>query len=154
MYAAAGGASLASRQARQRQRQNKQKTQRLHQAKAQNVPEFKNIAAKHFHNYTDSPEPLSYPELIGAPLSLQVKTKDDIVIRHHTITLVERELEKVLRSLFRYKIRIIKLLVYPLLQQPLFNNILYILLRVSKANFHKFSYHLRQKESQNADVAL
>lgn len=57
MYAAAGGASLASRQARQRQRQNKQKTQRLHQVKAQNVPEFKNIASKHFHNYTDSPEP-------------------------------------------------------------------------------------------------
>ncbi|XP_045476143.1 uncharacterized protein LOC123681860 isoform X2 [Harmonia axyridis] len=63
MYAAAGGASLASRQARQRQRQNKQKTQRLHQVKAQNVPEFKNIAAKHFHNYTDSPEP---PKVVKA----------------------------------------------------------------------------------------
>ncbi|XP_044759927.1 uncharacterized protein LOC123317449 isoform X1 [Coccinella septempunctata] len=61
MYAAAGGASLASRQARQRQKQNKQKTQRLHQVKAQNVPEFKNIAAKHFHNYTDSPEPPKVP---------------------------------------------------------------------------------------------
>ncbi|RZB39312.1 hypothetical protein BDFB_010653 [Asbolus verrucosus] len=47
MYAAAGGASLASRQARQRQRQNK----KLQQLK--NQKELKPHPAKQYHNYTD-----------------------------------------------------------------------------------------------------
>ncbi|KAJ8929800.1 hypothetical protein NQ314_017397 [Rhamnusium bicolor] len=54
MYAAAGGASLASRQARQKQRQNKQKQQK--QNKATDLL-TKPPQAKHFQNYTDSAVP-------------------------------------------------------------------------------------------------
>lgn len=54
MYAAAGGASLASRQARQRQRQ--QKTKQLKNAQKDLTP--KPPQAKQFHNYTtDTPVP-------------------------------------------------------------------------------------------------
>ncbi|XP_050299556.1 uncharacterized protein LOC126738327 [Anthonomus grandis grandis] len=49
MYAAAGGASLASRQARQKQRQQKTK-----QLKAQKDLTPKPPQAKQFHNYTDT----------------------------------------------------------------------------------------------------
>lgn len=53
MYAAAGGASLASRQARQKQRQQKTK-----QLKAQKDLTPKPPQAKQFHNYTtDTPAP-------------------------------------------------------------------------------------------------
>lgn len=50
MYAAAGGASLASRQARQKQKQNKQKQQKQNKATelASRPPQ-----AKQFQNYTD-----------------------------------------------------------------------------------------------------
>lgn len=48
MYAAAGGASLASRQARQKQRQNKQKAQLKSQK-----PDLGQKSHKQFHNYTD-----------------------------------------------------------------------------------------------------
>lgn len=51
MYAAAGGASLASRQARQKQRQNK-KAQLQKNQKASDFSS-KPPAAKQFHNYTD-----------------------------------------------------------------------------------------------------
>lgn len=54
MYAAAGGASLASRQARQKQRQNKQKQQK--QLKAAELI-AKPPQAKHFPNYTDPAVP-------------------------------------------------------------------------------------------------
>ncbi|XP_056637988.1 uncharacterized protein LOC130892386 [Diorhabda carinulata] len=50
MYAAAGGASLASRQARQKQKQNKQKQQK--QIKATELSS-KPPQAKNFQNYTD-----------------------------------------------------------------------------------------------------
>uniref|UniRef100_A0AAR5QDT4 Uncharacterized protein n=1 Tax=Dendroctonus ponderosae TaxID=77166 RepID=A0AAR5QDT4_DENPD len=52
MYAAAGGASLASRQARQKQRQQKTK-----QLKAQKDLAPKPPQAKQFHNYTDAAVP-------------------------------------------------------------------------------------------------
>lgn len=52
MYAAAGGASLASRQARQKQRQQKTK-----QLKAQKDAAPKAPQAKQFHNYTDAAAP-------------------------------------------------------------------------------------------------
>ncbi|KAJ8979407.1 hypothetical protein NQ317_015837 [Molorchus minor] len=54
MYAAAGGASLASRQARQKQRQNKQE-QQLKQNKATDLG--KAPRPKHYQNYTDSAIP-------------------------------------------------------------------------------------------------
>lgn len=54
MYAAAGGASLASRQARQKQRQNKQKQQK--QNKATELIS-KQPQAKQFQNYTDPAVP-------------------------------------------------------------------------------------------------
>lgn len=54
MYAAAGGASLASRQARQKQRQNKQKQQK--QLKAAEII-AKPPQAKNFPNYTDPAVP-------------------------------------------------------------------------------------------------
>ncbi|XP_030745402.1 uncharacterized protein LOC115874391 [Sitophilus oryzae] len=55
MYAAAGGASLASRQARQKQRQQKSKQLK----NAQKASEFppKTPQAKQFHNYTDPAVP-------------------------------------------------------------------------------------------------
>lgn len=55
MYAAAGGASLASRQARQKQRQNKQK-QKQQQSKAAELI-AKAPQAKQFQNYTDPAVP-------------------------------------------------------------------------------------------------
>lgn len=55
MYAAAGGASLASRQARQKQRQNK-KAQQLKNQKATDLfPKPSQL--KQFHNYTDQGVP-------------------------------------------------------------------------------------------------
>nr|CAI5842808.1 unnamed protein product [Callosobruchus analis] len=54
MYAAAGGASLASRQARQKQRQNKQK-QKLTNKATDLVA--KTPQQKHFQNYTDNAIP-------------------------------------------------------------------------------------------------
>lgn len=48
MYAAAGGASLASRQARQKQRQNKKA-----QVKSHKAGDLASKAHKQFHNYTD-----------------------------------------------------------------------------------------------------
>lgn len=50
MYAAAGGASLASRQARQKQRQNKKA-----QLKNQKAGDLSAKAHKQFHNYTTDP---------------------------------------------------------------------------------------------------
>ncbi|XP_060521508.1 uncharacterized protein LOC132699063 [Cylas formicarius] len=58
MYAAAGGASLASRQARQKQRL--QKTKQLKQQKVAELSS-KPPQAKQFHNYTD--DPASVPKL-------------------------------------------------------------------------------------------
>lgn len=55
MYAAAGGASLASRQARQKQRQNK-KAQLLKNQKATDLG-LKPPQSKQFHNYTDQGVP-------------------------------------------------------------------------------------------------
>ncbi|XP_071052183.1 uncharacterized protein [Onthophagus taurus] len=56
MYAAAGGASLASRQARQRQRQNKKaQLQKASQKATELIP--KPPQAKQFHNYTDQNVP-------------------------------------------------------------------------------------------------
>lgn len=51
MYAAAGGASLASRQARQKQKQNKKAQQLKNQATKELIP--KPPQSKQFHNYTD-----------------------------------------------------------------------------------------------------
>lgn len=55
MYAAAGGASLASRQARQKQRQNKKQQQLKNQKASDLLP--KQPQAKQFHNYTDPAVP-------------------------------------------------------------------------------------------------
>lgn len=55
MYAAAGGASLASRQARQKQRQNKKAQQLKNQKASDLVP--KPPQSKQFHNYTDQGVP-------------------------------------------------------------------------------------------------
>ncbi|KAJ8957445.1 hypothetical protein NQ318_004925 [Aromia moschata] len=53
MYAAAGGASLASRQARQKQRQNKQKQQKQNKA----TELSRQPQTKQFQNYTDPAVP-------------------------------------------------------------------------------------------------
>lgn len=84
MYAAAGGASLASRQARQKQRKQN-KNERLQQLKNQKIGDMKLPAARQFQNYTEPKIRLSRVERNALrPPTLQPEAR-----RHSTSHLKE-----------------------------------------------------------------
>ncbi|KAF5290791.1 hypothetical protein FQR65_LT11523, partial [Abscondita terminalis] len=84
MYAAAGGASLASRQARQKQRKQN-KNDRLQQLKNQKLPDNKQKQNRQFQNYTEPKIQLSRVERNALrPPTLQPESR-----RHSTSHLKE-----------------------------------------------------------------